>query len=179
VLIYIPEHIRHDIDGPDRRSGRRDKFDTTARHAVVSVSALAPAMSTCGQRRGRSGSKRRKRHGGCSRFARRLTRERCCNGRGRSTLLQGGRDRRWGWVENLSPFGLLRRYPGLDLERARTHGRWRRGHVVVWLLWGGGRRTSLCDDLRQSKLKQARPTHAWREGTILQDRILEGHKSER
>jgi hypothetical protein len=46
-------------------------------------------------------------------------------------------------VENLGLFRLLRRYRGLDLERARTCGLRRSGHIVVRLPWGGRRRTSL------------------------------------
>jgi hypothetical protein len=82
-------------------------------------------------------------------------------------------------VENLGPFRLLQCYRGLDLERARMRGLRRSGHIVVWLPWSGQRRTCLSNDLRESKLKRARPTHAGQEGAILQDRILEGHEGER
>jgi hypothetical protein len=44
VLIYIPEHIRHDVDGADVRSGRGSDLHTTAREAVVSVSFSAFAV---------------------------------------------------------------------------------------------------------------------------------------
>jgi hypothetical protein len=123
VSIYIPEHSRRDIDGKDRRSGWWGKLDTTAGHAVVSVSALVPLPSARGQRESRSRSERLGRRG---RNALSLA-SRCCDGRGRSTLLRSGGDRRWGRVESLGPFGFLRCYRGLDLERGRTRGLRRSG----------------------------------------------------
>jgi hypothetical protein len=153
VLIYIPEHSRRDVNGQDRRSGQREKLHPTARQAVVSVSALAPSPSTHGPREGRSGSNRL---GGRSRHILNLA-SRCCNGRGQSTLLRSGGDRRWGQVESLGPFWFLRRYHGLDLRGARTRSLCRSGGG------GGGllrRRAGLSDDLRESSFKRARPTHA-------------------
>jgi hypothetical protein len=44
VLIYIPEHIRHDVDGADVGSGRRSELHPTAQEAMVGVSFLALAM---------------------------------------------------------------------------------------------------------------------------------------
>jgi hypothetical protein len=57
VLIYIPEHIRRDVDGADVRSSRGSELHTTARKAMVGVSFLAFAMLvTLKHSRGGSGS---------------------------------------------------------------------------------------------------------------------------
>jgi hypothetical protein len=44
VLIYIPEHIRRDVNGADVRSGRGSDLHPTAREAVVGVSFSALAV---------------------------------------------------------------------------------------------------------------------------------------
>jgi hypothetical protein len=170
VIIYIPEHSRHDVDSTDWRSGRRDELNTTAREAMVSMPAPAPSTSALGQRRGGSRSDRRKRHWGCSRFALSLA-SRCCNGQSRSTLLRSGGDRRWGRVESLGPFRLLRHYRGLDLRGARMRGLRRSGGGGGGLL--GRRRAALSNDLSKTDLERDRSAHAGGESVILEGRIFE------
>jgi hypothetical protein len=46
VFIYIPEHIRRDVNGVDVRSGRGSELHPTAREAVVGVLFSALAMLT-------------------------------------------------------------------------------------------------------------------------------------
>jgi hypothetical protein len=79
VLIYIPEHIRRDVNGAHVRSGRGSDLHTTAREAVVSVSFSAFAvLVTLKHRRGGGGL-----DGG-------LTTARCCDGLSQSMLWSGG-----------------------------------------------------------------------------------------
>jgi hypothetical protein len=67
-------------------------------------------------------------------------------------------------VECLGPFNLLRRYRGLDLERARTrglcHSRSRGGGLL------GREGAALSNDHGKSRFKRTRPAHAVREDVV-------------
>jgi hypothetical protein len=74
-------------------------------------------------------------------------------------------------VECLGPFRLLRRYRGLDLERARTRGLRRSRSRGGGLLGRGG--AALSNDHGKSRFKRTGPAHAVREDVVLEGRILE------
>jgi hypothetical protein len=161
VFIYIPEHIRCDVDGTDVRSGRGSDLHTTAREAVVSVlfSAFA-VLVTLKHRRGGGG------------LDDRLTTARCCDGLSRSTLRSGGSGK-WSW--GCGPRLLRRRwrYCGLVLGGKRTRGllHWRGNGGWGGWHWRWWPRHS--DNLSKPSLKRGGPANRLGEGVILKGRVLE------
>jgi hypothetical protein len=155
VLIYIPEHIRRDVDGTDVRSGRGSDLHSTAREAVVSVSFSAfVVLVTLKHRRGGGGL-----DGG-------LTAARCCNGLSRSTLRSGGSGK---WGRGCGPRLLRRwwRYCGLVLGGKRTRGLLQRRGNGGRGGWRWRRWPRHGDNLSKPSLKRGGPANRLGEGVIL------------
>jgi hypothetical protein len=176
VFIYIPEHIRRDVNGADVRSGRGSDLHTTAREAMVSVSFSAFAvLVTLKHRRGGDGgsaSDRPQRHRGGGGLDGGLTTARCCNGLSRSTLQSSGSGK---WSRGCGPRLLRRwwRYCGLMLggKRMRDLLHWRgNGGQGGWRWWQWPRH---CDNLSKPSLKRGGSANRLGEGVILKGRVLE------
>jgi hypothetical protein len=145
VTIYIPEHIRSDVNGADRGSGWRSELHPTAREAVVGVSFSALAM---------------------------LTAVRCCDGLSWSTLWSSGSRKR---SQGCGPRLLQRwwRYCGLMLRGKRMHGllHWRGNGGWGGWRWRWWPRHG--DNLSKPSLKRGGPANRLGEGVILKGRLLE------
>jgi hypothetical protein len=176
VFIYIPEHIRRDIDGADVRSGRGSELHPTAREAMVGVSFSALAVLVTLLKHCRSGggsaSDRPQRHRGGGGLDCGLTTAGCCDGLSRSTPWSGGSRK---WSRGCGPRFLRRRwrYCGLMLGGKRTRG---------LLHWGGNggrggwrwrRWPRHGDNLSKPSLKRGGPANRLGEGVILEGRVLE------